>query len=62
MNIYQKAIKVRKICENRGLCKNENCCPYFQDCCSSEILRTTVDLFDLTTIAKAIKKEKWNID
>ena len=62
MNIYQKAIKVRKTCENRGLCKNENCCPYFQDCCSSEILKITfVDFFDLTTIAKDIKKEKWNV-
>ena len=43
MTIYQKAIKVRKVCENIPLCKRNNKylnnkCPYFEKCKVSELI------------------------
>ena len=32
MTIYQKAIKVRKTCENIPICKGNNKCPYYEKC------------------------------
>ena len=62
MTIYQKDIKVRKVCKNTVLCESENCCPYINQCHGSEIFEyIKPEYCDLKTIAKAIKKEKWNV-
>ena len=61
MNIYQKAIKVRKVCEdvtNYVMCYG---CPYNKDCYNSKIITKLPTNYNLTTIVKAIKKEKWNV-
>ena len=58
MTIYQKAIKVRKVCEITPICKK---CKYYNNCKKSFYLRFTpldVTIKDLTEV---IKKEKWNI-
>ena len=63
MNIYKKAIKVRKVCRNTVLCESENCCPYIKQCYGSETFEYIMpESCDLKTIAKAIKNEKWNVD
>ena len=58
MTIYQKAIKLRKICEN-----NESCyvCDYCINCFSSNIIKDTPLDETIITVAKAIKEEKWNV-
>ena len=61
MTIYQKAIKVKKVCENREFCRSENQCPYFRHCSESEILIDLPIDYNLKDIAKAIKEEKWKI-
>ena len=58
MTIYQKAIKVRKVCETRGTCKN---CPYREHCLKSNIIFPDPISEDLKEIAKAIVIEKWNV-
>ena len=56
MNIYQKAIKVRKTCEVQKDCRK---CPYHEKCkTSTSFIFTPVDE-DIKDIAKAIKEEKW---
>ena len=58
MTKYQKAIKLRKICEN-----NESCyvCDYFLCCFSSNIIIYRPIDESIITVAKAIEKEKWNV-
>ena len=58
MSIYQKAIKLRKICEN-----NESCyvCDYCLNCLSSKIIKNSPLDETIITVAKAIKEEKWNV-
>ena len=58
MSIYQKAIKLRKICEN-----NESCyvCDYRLSCYSSNIIIYSPANETIMTVAKAIEKEKWNV-
>ena len=56
MTIYQKAIKVRKICESRETCVG---CIYKSKCAKTVILLFTPVDEDLKDIAKAIKDEKW---
>ena len=58
MTIYQKAIKLRKICKN-----NESCyvCDYCLNCYSSNIIKYTPTHETILTVAKAIKEEKWNV-
>ena len=58
MTIYQKAIKLRKICEN-----NESCyvCDYYLNCLSSNIIKYSPLDETIITVAKSIKEEKWNV-
>ena len=58
MTKYQKAIKLRKICEN-----NESCyvCDYCLSCFSSNIIIYRPIDESIITVAKAIEKEKWNV-
>lgn len=58
MTNYQKAIKVRKICESRQTCIG---CIYRSKCAKTCILLFTPADEDLKDIAKAIVKEKWNV-
>ena len=59
MEIFQKAIKVRKICENQNQCNGENGCIYFKKCTKSNIILFSPMDDNILTIAKAIKQEKW---
>lgn len=58
MTIYQKAIKVRKVCETQSRCGE---CKYFDKCKKSNILFFSPADEDIKDIAKAIKDEKWVI-
>ena len=63
MTIYQKAIKLRKICENIPLCKRNNNylnnkCPYFEKCKVSELINSPC-FESIERLADVIKKEKW---
>ena len=58
MTIYQKAIKVRKICESRKICTG---CIYNSKCAKSYILHHTPVDECIKYLAKAIKEEKWNV-
>ena len=58
MTIYQKAIKVRKVCEVQAECKE---CLYYDKCNKSNILLIHPVFEDIKVIAKAIKIEKWNV-
>ena len=65
MTIYQKAIKVRKVCENIPLCKrnikfSNNKCPYFEKCKVSELINSPC-FESIERLADVIKKEKWNV-
>ena len=65
MTIYQKAIKVRKVCENIPLCKrnnknSNNNCPYFEKCKVSELINSPC-FENIERLADVIKKEKWNV-
>ena len=58
MTIYEKAIKVKKICESRELCKG---CLYFDKCNNSEIVYDEPMFTNIDLLAKAIREEKWNV-
>ena len=58
MSIYQKAIKVRKECETRDICKN---CPYKEQCLNSNIVFLEPSFQDLKEIAKVIVIAKSNV-
>lgn len=55
MNIYQKAIKVRKVCESRKDCEG---CQYSEKCKKSFYYYIPVDV-NLLELTKIIKNEKW---
>ena len=61
MNIYQKAIKVRKECESRTNCDD---CKYYEDCKNSNFFiiyfYTPADE-SIEKISKVIKEEKWSV-
>ena len=59
MTSYQKAIKVRKTCENQKQCVGENGCIYYKKCSKSNIILFSPMDDNILTIAKAIKQEKW---
>ena len=61
MTNYQKAIKVRKTCENQNQCVGENECIYYKKCSKSVIILFSPMDDNISTIAKAIKQEKWNV-
>ena len=58
MTNYQKAIKLRKQCENTKACKE---CKYYDNCKKSNIILFSPMDDNLLTIAKAIKQEKWKV-
>ena len=61
MNVYQKAIKVRKECESRKSCEDNNGCPYFGKCNVSEIIFSVPYFTSVEELVEAIVKEKWNV-
>lgn len=63
MTIYQKAIKLRKVCESKELCSNnDGNCPYKDYCLNSNIVFLHPTFEDIKVLAKAIKREKWKVD
>ena len=56
MTIYQKAIKVRKVCDSMKTCKD---CIYAVNCINTHYLLSPPSHKNLKDIAKAIKEEKW---
>ena len=63
MNNYQKAIKVRKVCETQAYCNiNGYNCPYKDYCLNSNIVFISPTFQDLKVIAKAIREENWKVD
>ena len=61
MDSYQKATKVRKVCENINDCIWKEKCPYLDDCRKSEIIFYSPIDYHIETVVKAIQKEKWNV-
>ena len=59
MTNYQKAIKVKKICESLKECTGEKECPYLKYCKNSEYLFFSPQFQDLPALARAIQIEKW---
>ena len=57
MNIYQKAIKVRKVCETKSKCE---ACKYYDNCKKWFYLRFTPLDVNIKDLAEVIKEEKWN--
>ena len=57
MTIYQKAIKVRKVCESRITCKGCN----YMNMCKYSIFFFKPANHDIETVARAIKEEKWKV-
>ena len=58
MTKYQKAIKVRKVCENTPICNSK--CPYFSKCKVSELLNSPC-FESIEILADVIIKEKWSV-
>ena len=58
MTIYQKAIKVRKICETQTNCEK---CIYYNNCRKYFYLRFTPLDVNIKDLAKVIKEEKWKV-
>ena len=58
MTIYQKAIKVRKICDTRVTCKD---CIYADNCLNTHYFLSPPSYTNIKDIAKAIQEEKWNV-
>ena len=56
MTIYQKAIKVRKVCETQSVCEN---CQYYIKCKKWFHLRFTPLDVTINDLSEVIKKEKW---
>ena len=59
MTIYQKAIKVRKTCDNRTTCKG---CIYADKCINTHYLLFPPSDEKLKDIAEAIQTEKWKVE
>ena len=55
---YQKAIKVRKVCETKEAC---NSCIYYNNCKKYFYLRFTPLDVNIKDLAKTIKEEKWKV-
>lgn len=69
MNNYQKAIKVKKVCEsvkNNSTGFYRNCfgltCPYKEYCINSDILLFSPENQSTEKVARAIKEENWKVD
>ena len=62
MTIFQKAIKVRKECENHKKCNfNNNNCLYKDYCMITSTLLYSPMKENLKTLSNAIQKEKWKV-
>lgn len=58
MTNYQKAIKVRKICETQSKCEK---CIYYNNCRKYFYLRFTPLDVNIKDLAVVIDEEKWNV-
>ena len=58
MTNYQKAIKVRKVCETQSVCEN---CKYYNNCKKWFYLRFTPLDVSIKDLSGVIKEEKWNV-
>ena len=58
MTIYQKAIKVRKVCETKEVC---NTCIYYNNCKKHFYLRFTPLDVKIEHLSQVIDEEKWNV-
>ena len=58
MTIYQKAIKLRKVCESMETCKG---CVYVDNCVNTQYLIFPPSNKNIKDIARAIHEEKWNV-
>ena len=58
MTIYQKAIKVRKVCESRITCEG---CIYADKCKNTRYLLFPLSDENIKDIAEAIQEEKWKV-
>ena len=58
MTIYQKAIKVRKVCETKEAC---NTCIYYNNCKKYfSFIFTPLDV-NIKDLANVINEEKWKV-
>ena len=58
MTIFQKAIKVRKVCENRISCEG---CNYSEKCKHTNTFFFIPKVLNIETVAQVIQKEKWKV-
>ena len=58
MTNYQKAIKVRKICETQSTCEK---CIYYNNCKKHFYLRFTPLDVKIEHLSQVIDEEKWSI-
>ena len=58
MTKYQKAIKVRKICETQSVCER---CKYYDYCKNHFYLRFTPLDVKIEHLSQVIDEEKWNV-
>ena len=58
LNIFQKAVKIRKICEINDGCTK---CPYADKCIDSDIVFFAPVHVSLKDIAEAILVEEWDV-
>ena len=58
MTIYQKAIKVRKVCETQSVCER---CKYYDYCKNHFYLRFTPLDVKIEHLSQVIDEEKWNV-
>ena len=58
MTLYQKAIKVRKVCETQWRCEK---CKYFKYCKNHFYLYFTPLDVNIKDLVELIKEEKWNV-
>ena len=62
MTIYQKVIKVRKVCDTMKQCNwGDYNCPYNKYCLNSNIVLSSPIDESIETVAKAIIIEKWEV-
>ena len=62
MTIYQKVIKVRKVCEITKQCNIDGYnCPYNKYCLNSNIVLLSPTDESIKKVAKAIIIEKWEV-
>ena len=62
MTIYQKVIKVRKVCDTMKQCNiDEYNCPYNKYCLNSNIILLSPIDESIEKVAKAIIFEKWEV-